>query len=159
MLKKVKVCGCSQLWYWRSCRRACRPAAALWQVAATMCHASPSGWSSCFFSSKSSAGKYSRMEEQQYERRRFDESQQHDAAYMIKNKTFVKMLLVLHNTDTLEIAVMARHGTVSRPPASEKTADVQDITALHTPPYHMSYLPMSLAHIIPCPASDSCEGI
>jgi hypothetical protein len=24
VLKKVKVCGCSQLWYWRSCRRACR---------------------------------------------------------------------------------------------------------------------------------------
>jgi hypothetical protein len=36
-----KVSGCSQMWYWRSCRRACRPAASLWQVAATVCHASP----------------------------------------------------------------------------------------------------------------------
>jgi hypothetical protein len=47
---------------------------------------------------------------------------------------------------------------VSRPSARKTTADVQDITALHTTPYHMSYLTMpSLAHIIPCPASDSCD--
>jgi hypothetical protein len=53
---------------------------------------------------------------------------------------------------------MARHGTVLRPPAREKTADVQDITALHTTPCHMSYLPTSpLVHIIPCPPSDSCD--
>ena len=34
----------------------------------------------------------------------------------------------------------------------EKTADMQDnMTALHTTPYHMSYLPIpSLTHIIPC---------
>jgi hypothetical protein len=24
MLKKVKVCGCGQLWYWWSCRCGCR---------------------------------------------------------------------------------------------------------------------------------------
>jgi hypothetical protein len=53
---------------------------------------------------------------------------------------------------------MVRHGTVSRHPAREKTADVQGITALHTTPYHMSYLPMpSLTHIIPCSVSDSCD--
>ncbi len=53
---------------------------------------------------------------------------------------------------------MARHSTVLRPPAREKTADVQDITALHTTPCHMSYLPTPpLVHIIPCPPSDSCD--
>jgi hypothetical protein len=57
--------------------------------------------------------------------------------------------------------VMTRYGTngtVSRPMAWEKTTNVEDITSLHTTPYHMSYLPMSsLTHIIPCPVSDSCD--
>ena len=43
---------------------------------------------------------------------------------------------------------------MSRPPAKEQPADMQDdMTALHTTPYHMSYLPMpSLAHNIPRPS-------
>ena len=54
---------------------------------------------------------------------------------------------------------MTRHDTVSRPPPREKTIDIQDdMTDLHTTPYHMSYLPMpSLTHNIPRPASDRCD--
>jgi hypothetical protein len=47
----------------------------------------------------------------------------------------------------------------SRPPAKKQPADLQDdMTALHTTPYHMSYLPLpSMAHNFPGPASDRCD--
>jgi hypothetical protein len=54
---------------------------------------------------------------------------------------------------------MVSQVTVSRPSVREQTTDMQDdMTFLHTTPYHISYLPMSsLTHSIPCPASDRCD--
>ncbi len=72
-----------------------------------------------------------------------------------------KTLVMIHpNTGARgTVSVKARHGTVSPPPAREQPADMQDdMTALQTTPYHMSYLPMpSLTHIIPRPPSDRCD--
>jgi hypothetical protein len=57
------------------------------------------------------------------------------------------------------IAVMASHDTVSRPPGREESTDMKnDMTVLHTTPYHMSYLPIpSLTHNIPHPSYDRCD--
>jgi len=66
-----------------------------------------------------------------------------------------------HTVHIEEIDVMMVRNDRVATSCKEKTTDMQDdMTVLHTTPNHMSYLPMpSLAHSIPCPASDRCDTV